>query len=277
MQHIFDVDIAVKYGVNAAIILKNIGYWVKENEANERFVRNGYVWTVNSVKGFEKLYPYMSSDQIAYALKKLVSEGLIIKGCFNEKATDRTTWYTLTDKGRALLDGSSDFGKSGYCISENGTIPFRKNDPLHFGIVGNDVVSTINYSTTKLINSNYKELIEDIVAYFNEKAKAKYKATSESTRRLIKARLNEGFTLEDFKTVIDKKVDEWKNDPKMRAFIRPETLFGTKFESYLNQQTPKKKGEVSFHGGSFDTDDFFQAAVNRTYENFERRDENEKV
>ena len=76
----------------------------------------------------------------------------------------------------------------------------------------------------------------EIVEYLNEKAETQYRASSKKTQSLIKARINEGFTLEDFKTVIDKKTTEWKSDNKMNQYLRPETLFGTKFESYLNQK-----------------------------------------
>ena len=78
-----------------------------------------------------------------------------------------------------------------------------------------------------------------VVAFLNEKTGAKYKASSGVTRRLIDARVNDGFTLEDFQTVISKKCAEWK-DTDMEKYLRPETLFGTKFESYLNA---KSKGQ----------------------------------
>lgn len=87
--------------------------------------------------------------------------------------------------------------------------------------------------------------VKDIVAYLNLKANTNYKASSEKTRSLIKARINEGFTLEDFKTVIDKKVLLWAKDLKMSAYLRPETLFGNKFESYLNEIIPNAKILVS--------------------------------
>lgn len=76
----------------------------------------------------------------------------------------------------------------------------------------------------------------EIVSYLNEKTQSSYRSSSKKTTGLIKARWNEGFTLENFKTVIDKKTAEWLNDNKMNKFLRPETLFGTKFESYLNQK-----------------------------------------
>jgi uncharacterized phage protein (TIGR02220 family) len=83
-----------------------------------------------------------------------------------------------------------------------------------------------------------------IVEYLNEKAGTRYKYTSKATQDKIKARCNEGFTIDDFKTVIDKKCIEWL-ETDMQKFLRPETLFGTKFESYLNQ-----KGSVKNEFGS---------------------------
>ena len=81
----------------------------------------------------------------------------------------------------------------------------------------------------------------DIISHLNDKANTKYQPGSNATQRLIKARWNEGFRLDDFKKVIDSKCAEWLTDGKMVAFVRPQTLFGTKFESYLN--TPMAKQE----------------------------------
>ena len=65
-----------------------------------------------------------------------------------------------------------------------------------------------------------------------------FKSTSKKTKTLIHARVNEGFTLENFKSVIDIKTSQWKNDKAMCKYLRPETLFGTKFEGYLNEAPP---------------------------------------
>lgn len=87
-----------------------------------------------------------------------------------------------------------------------------------------------------------KDLRKDIISYLNKKTNKHYKPNSNKTKSLINARFNEGFKdLDDFKKVIDTKTAEWKDDPKMEKFLRPETLFGNKFEGYLNQ-TPKQKG-----------------------------------
>ncbi len=87
-----------------------------------------------------------------------------------------------------------------------------------------------------------KEIYISIVEYLNEKAGTKYKPTTAKTKSVINGRLAEGFKLEDFKTVIDKKCAEWINNEQMAKYLRPETLFGTKFEGYLNAKQTGRSG-----------------------------------
>lgn len=83
----------------------------------------------------------------------------------------------------------------------------------------------------------YKKVID----YLNKKTGSHYLPTTKSYRSKIKARFNEGFTLQDFKAVIDKKCQEWLTDDRMVNYLRPETLFSTKFQSYLNQQVTRPR------------------------------------
>lgn len=101
-----------------------------------------------------------------------------------------------------------------------------------------------NDDVTDNETTSHNDGIKEIVAYLNERTGSKYRASTDATKRHINARLNEGFTVDDFKIVIDIKADEWLGDAKMKKFLRPQTLFGTNFESYLNQQTPSKKEKV---------------------------------
>lgn len=75
---------------------------------------------------------------------------------------------------------------------------------------------------------------EEVVDHLNQRAGTHYRATTANTHKLVKARLKEGFTVEDMKLVIDKKCADWLNNPEMAKFLRPDTLFGNKFEGYLN-------------------------------------------
>ena len=88
-----------------------------------------------------------------------------------------------------------------------------------------------------------REIYISIVSYLNERAGTSYKATTAKTKAAIRARLTEGFTLDDFKAVIEKKCLEWLGDEKMEKYLRPETLFGTKFEGYLNQKGVSASGK----------------------------------
>lgn len=78
---------------------------------------------------------------------------------------------------------------------------------------------------------------DEIVEYLNQKAGTNFRSGTPATQRLIKARLSEGFTVENFKSVIDIKTSQWLNNQKMNQYLRPQTLFGTKFESYLNENS----------------------------------------
>lgn len=103
MKHFFEVSIAVELGVTAAIILENIGYWVKQNEANENNYHNGHYWTYNSRKAYMELFPYMGERQLNDAFKQLIEGEYIISDNYNQSKLDRTLWYTLTKKGKAAL------------------------------------------------------------------------------------------------------------------------------------------------------------------------------
>ena len=80
----------------------------------------------------------------------------------------------------------------------------------------------------------------NIVEYLNQKTEKNYRSSSKKTKTCIHARLAEGYTFEDFKTVIDNKCNAWKGTD-MDQYLRPETLFGTKFESYLNEKVTRRQ------------------------------------
>lgn len=116
-------------------------------------------------------------------------------------------------------------------------------------------------TSEQLVNTNKnvkndKNVYKYIVEHLNKKAGTNYKHTSKATQKHINGRLSEGYTLEDFKIVIDKKVTEWANTD-MSKFLRPETLFGTKFEGYLNQKNKSKSNKFNqFPQRTYTTQDY---------------------
>lgn len=90
--------------------------------------------------------------------------------------------------------------------------------------------------------------VKEIVGYLNKKTGCCYRVDTTKTQSLIKARFREGFTLDDFRMVIDRQVEDWLNNPEMVKYLRPETLFGNKFEGYL--QVCKAQGRVAHDCGN---------------------------
>lgn len=120
----------------------------------------------------------------------------------------------------------------------------QRQKALAEGIAYSNVTCNVTVTQSNAIEEDKEEDIDKekeekiytpVISYLNERAGTKYKPTSNKSREKIDARVNEGFTLEDFKTVIDKKCADWLHDAKMCKFLRPETLFGPKFEGYLNE------------------------------------------
>lgn len=107
-----------------------------------------------------------------------------------------------------------------------------------------------SFNNTNNMSSSipYSEIIE----YLNSKTGKKYKVT-QKWKDLIKARFNEGQQLDDFKRVIDVKSKQWLNNPEMSKYLRPQTLFGNKFDEYLNESlSNSQKPKQTTNTKSFD-------------------------
>lgn len=114
-------------------------------------------------------------------------------------------------------------------------------------------------SKKKITKDVVKAASEWSISYLNAKTGSKYKANNRKTLGHIRARLEEGFVGKDFKRVIDNRLSHWKGDPEMEQYLRPITLFGTKFESYLNSKDKtqlKQIGSVDRAYEELDNDDY---------------------
>ena len=128
-----------------------------------------------------------------------------------------------------------------YSLKNSGGIPNDHQCVTQYSIDKNSI-DKIN----KDILSNKKETHEEIIEYLNKKANTKFRPNSTATKRHLNARLAEGFTIDDFKKVIDIKCAQWLNDPNMKKYLRPETLFtASHFESYLNEYVEPPKSKYS--------------------------------
>lgn len=235
MKHIFDVDVAKEYGIEIAILLENMNFWLEKNRANNTNFFDGRYWTYNSIKGFEKLFPYWGKDKIYRVLKKAEDLGLIIKGNYNKLSYDRTTWYAFSESAESIFQNRNiHFADLQNGISENAKpIPYINTD-----------INTDNKEENKKEEIPYEEIIDCL----NRLAGTNYRHNSKQTRELINGRWKEGYRLPDFETVIKKKCDAWIGT-KYEEYLAPTTLFRpSNFEKYLNQHV-NKNPKSEEHGG----------------------------
>lgn len=102
MNHSFNIEVAVKYGMAEAVLLEYMYFWCQKNEANRKNIKDGLAWTYNSIKALCELFPYLTEKKIINTLKHLEDEGLLVSGCFNSNKYDRTKWYAVTKKGKSI-------------------------------------------------------------------------------------------------------------------------------------------------------------------------------
>ena len=225
--------LAVKIGLNEAVVLQQIHYWL----VTSAHVKEGKKWVFNTYKDWQLQLPFWSESTIKRTIKSLEDQGYLISANFNRFKMDKTKWYSINyEKLEQLEDDAEIFMEPSTGQDE---LPFDSECDRGEGSMTQAIPEITTKTSTK--TTAKKEIpFSDIISYLNEKTNAAYRPGTKKTKELIIARWNEGFRLEDFKRVIDLKSVEWLHDPIWNKYLRPETLFGSKFESYLNQKTGKK-------------------------------------
>jgi len=233
------------------MILSEIIYWYRAREERDE--------STGQIKGYKKKFEAdmlqrsyqsfadqfgVSKKQVQEAIYRLRDNGFIVVEHRNIVTQTKQTLANVTFLApvpQAIYEITypSPFQKGDVSLSKGRRVPLE----------GETYTENTTENTTDINNILFFEEIEpqkdvipyqEIVDYLNLKAGTSYRHSTSSTQKLIRARWNEGFRLDDFKQVIDNMTAKWKGDPKMEQYLRPQTLFGTKFESYL-QTTSKTK------------------------------------
>lgn len=203
----------------------------------------GWMRTKLNLKGNELLayaviYGFSQTD----GAKFTGSRKYLAEWCGCSMATIDRTLNSLVDKG--LISRTSYVTKHGYRAVEYAAMgPTHIDEPSDAEprTADTDGPRTPTTEPQPLLNEpqapaqpKEPDPTEEVIGHLNQRVGTHYKATTSNTRKLIKARLKEGFTVDEIKLVIDKKCADWLHNPAMMEYLRPETLFGSKFESYLN-------------------------------------------
>lgn len=240
----------------------------------------GWMRTKLNLKGNELLayaviYGFSQTD----GAKFTGSRKYLAEWCGCSMATIDRTLNSLVDKG--LISRTSYVTKHGYRAVEYAAMgPTHIDEPPYAEprTADTDGPRTPTTEPQSLLEEpqtpaqpKEPDPTEEIVDHLNQRAGTHYKATTASTRKLIKARLKEGFTVDEFKMVIDKKCAEWLNNRDMIQYLRPETLFGPKFEGYLNaKQTSQNNGTTTQYNNPSQQPNSYYAAeylrLNKEYD-----------
>lgn len=225
-------SLAKSIGLNEAIVLQQIHYWLRKSNN----VKDGHKWIYNSMTNWQKQFSFWSLPTVKRVFRSLENQGLLITANYNKAGFDKTKWYRINYEKLQHMSQRSD--QNDPTMVSNWTDGSDQNDTTNT----KRLPETTTETTTDILSGKPDHIpYQEIMSYFNQQAGTSYRASSKATQRLISARTNEGFTVNDFKKVIDIKVANWKDDPKMSKYLRPATLFGTKFEGYLNEPMPAKQ------------------------------------
>lgn len=185
--------------------------------------KTGQCWAGNTY--FSKLYK-VTPETISRRISKLRKKGYITVEILyknNTKEIDRRIVKIINTYPQDNQGGID-------AIINRGIDAIVKDNTTSINTTSTNTTSTNDTST----NCDYNA----VILYLNDKANKKFR-NAESNNKFIRARCNEGYTLENFKQVIDTKTKEWLNTD-MNKYLQPSTLFGNKFDQYLNQE---KQGE----------------------------------
>ena len=204
--------------------------------AKEEIIENKTYYFVSRNLILEELRMFFEKSDTVYRNLKVLQE----KGLIEYIKQGKKDLIRITIKGKTwneFKENNSEKNSSSEQNSEkNPNNLGKKSEKEPKNSEKNPTNNNTIYNNTNILNNIYSQVIN----YLNEKTertgKDRYNSTSTKTKTLIKARLKEKYELEDFKIVIDKKCKEWLGTD-MEKYLRPETLFGNKFESYLKQKT----------------------------------------
>ncbi len=244
--------LAEKIGLNEAIVLQQMHYWLSKSNSGKE--HEGRIWIYNTYEQWVEQFPFWSESTIKRAINSLKNKGLIKVKQLKKQAHDRTNYYTIDYGNADLIDSAKVARSTGPKWhdqrGQSGTLSTETTTETTTDIKKPMSSSTnIDHAAEKPDSKKWQtKAAKQLIDYLNQKTGRHYRHTT-SNIRLVTARLDEGYTPNDVARVIERKCDEWLNDPQMSQYLRPSTLFNaTKFNDYVGQidtPLPEKRGGQS--------------------------------
>lgn len=251
---VINPDLAYSIGLNEAIALQQVNYWLKETTSG--LERDGVRWIYNTNEQWLEQFPFWSESTLKRTFTRLKNLGVLKVEQLNKSQRDMTNYYTINYESELLDEVKVTKSKSSNC-----TLPSGQNEPMEEVKVERSIRSKrtalIRSNCTDVLTENTTENTTDIkkpiclvapqpdgdvlitdqakqvLVHLNQVTNSKYQVSKNSLQN-IRARIGEGFTVEELSLVIDYCNAKWSEDLTMSAYLRPQTLFQpTKFPGYL--------------------------------------------
>ncbi|PIC83627.1 replication protein [Sporosarcina sp. P1] len=224
----FSPQFAAIVGTNEALFLQQLHYRLQiSKNYNE-----GHRWVYNTYEEWTCEFPCWKMHVVKRLVKKLETDQLIITSAYNKMPMDRTKWYRIDYEKLSQTCGEF------VPFEQTETVDRVEQKPLSEENISLPAITKELKQTTKKKIYSEKDLatISSVIEYLNEKAFKRFKHNTNTTMDLLHERIEEGYTLDDFKLVIDTKAAQWLHHPQFRNYLQPSTLFkAEKFENYLNE------------------------------------------
>ncbi|WP_320711329.1 conserved phage C-terminal domain-containing protein [Enterobacter asburiae] len=251
---VINPDLAYSIGLNEAIALQQVNYWLKETTSG--LERDGVRWIYNTNEQWLEQFPFWSESTLKRTFTRLKSLGVLKVEQLNKSQRDMTNYYTINYESELLDEVKVTKSKSSKC-----TLPSGQNEPMEEvkvkRSIGSKRTALIRSNCTDVLTENTTENTTDIknpicpvapqpdgdvlitdqakqvLTHLNQVTSSRYQVSTTSLQN-IRARIGEGYTVEELSLVVDYCNAKWSEDLTMSAYLRPQTLFQpTKFPGYL--------------------------------------------
>lgn len=251
---VINPDLAYSIGLNEAIALQQVSYWLKETTSG--LERDGVRWIYNTNEQWLEQFPFWSESTLKRTFTRLKNLGVLKVEQLNKSQRDMTNYYTINYESELLDEVKVTKSKSSKC-----TLPSGQNEPMEEvkveRSIGSKRTALIRSNCTDVLTENTTENTTDIknpicpvapqpdgdvlitdqakqvLTHLNQVTSSRYQVSTTSLQN-IRARIGEGFTVEELSLVVDYCNAKWSDDLTMAAYLRPQTLFQpTKFPGYL--------------------------------------------
>ncbi|MGS6387472.1 conserved phage C-terminal domain-containing protein [Enterobacter hormaechei] len=255
---VINPDLAYSIGLNEAIALQQVNYWLKETTSG--LERDGVRWIYNTNEQWLEQFPFWSESTLKRTFTRLKNLGVLKVEQLNKSQRDMTNYYTINYESELLDEVKVTKSKSSKC-----TLPSGQNEPMEEvkveRSIGSKRTALIRSNCTDVLTENTTENTTDIknpicpvapqpdgdvlftdqakqvLNHLNQVTSSRYQVSTTSLQN-IRARIGEGFTVEELSLVVDYCNAKWSDDLTMAAYLRPQTLFQpTKFPAYLKSAT----------------------------------------